>query len=89
MLEAMRSGAPVITSDTSSMPEVSGGAGLIIDPFKPEQISEAMLKLHDNEALKQELREKGFKQAEKFSWKAMAEHVLKIYQEVAQKQEAL
>ena len=89
MLEAMRSGAPVITSDTSAMPEVSGGAGLIIDPFKPEQISEAMLKLHDNEALKQELREKGFKQAEKFSWKAMAEHVLKIYQEVAQKQEAL
>lgn len=82
MLEAMRSGAPVITSNTSSMPEVSGGAGLIIDPFNPDEITAAMLKLHDNATLKNELREKGFVQAQKFSWKAMAEHVLKIYNEV-------
>lgn len=82
MLEAMRCGTPVITSNTSSMPEVSGGKALIIDPYKPEEITDGMLKLIDNDKLKEELREAGFEQAAKFSWKAMAEHVLELYKEV-------
>lgn len=85
MLEAMRCGVPVITSNTSSMPEVSGGAAMLIDPFKPAEITEAMTKLLGDETLRKEYIEKGFVQAAKFSWKAMAEEVLKLYQEIAEK----
>lgn len=82
MLEAMRCGAPVITSNTSSMPEVSGGAALIIDPYKPEEITEAMQQLMTQNELRNTLIEKGYLQANKFSWKAMAEDVLKLYREI-------
>jgi glycosyltransferase involved in cell wall biosynthesis len=84
MLEAMACAVPVITSDTSSMPEVAGTAAIIVNPYKPEEITEAMIKLMNNEELKQELITAGIKQAAKFSWKAMAEDVLKIYAEVQQ-----
>lgn len=82
MLEAMRCGAPVITSNTSSMPEVSGGAAYIIDPFKPEEISQGIETLLSDEKLREKLTQEGIKQAEKFSWKSMAENVLKLYYSV-------
>ncbi len=82
MLEAMACGAPVITSNTSSMPEVAGDAALLIDPFKPEEITEAMIKLKSDNRLRETLIQEGFIQAAKFSWKAMAGHVLEIYREV-------
>ncbi len=82
MLEAMRCGTPVITSNTSSMPEVSGGAALIIDPFNPEEITTAMHKLLDDQSLRADLIGKGFEQSAKFSWKAMAGENLKLYEEV-------
>jgi glycosyltransferase involved in cell wall biosynthesis len=82
MLEAMACGVPVITSNTSSMPEVAGDAALIVDPFKPEDITAAMILLQDDPLTKKELVKKGFVQAAKFSWKAMAQHVLQIYKEV-------
>ncbi len=85
MLEAMRCGTPVITSNTSSMPEVSGDAAYIVDPFKPEQITEGITKLLSDKALRVELVKKGLKQAAKFSWKHMAEDVLSLYKEVYQK----
>ena len=83
MLEAMACGVPVITSDTSSMPEVAGDAALIINPFKPEEITEALISLTSDNALKNQLITKGFAQAARFSWKAMAENVLRIYREMA------
>jgi len=82
MLEAMRCGTPVITSNTSSMPEISGGAALIVDPYNPAEITEAIKSLQNNETLRQKIIEKGYQQAAKFSWKAMAEDVLKLYYEV-------
>ncbi len=82
MLEAMRCGTPVITSNTSSMPEVSGEAAMIVDPFKPEEITKAMRELLEDDKLKKELISRGFKQAEKFSWRSMSEDVLKLYEEV-------
>ncbi|MCK9291195.1 MAG: glycosyltransferase family 1 protein [Bacteroidales bacterium] len=82
MLEAMKCGTPVITSNTSSMPEVSGDAALIIDPFRPEEIKQAMSRLMSDQALRSELIEKGFIQAEKFSWMNMAQQVLNLYQEI-------
>ncbi len=83
MLEAMRCGVPVITSNTSSMPEVSGGAALIIDPFKPEEITAAMKQILSDEMLRKELITKGLSQSDKFSWRAMAEEVLKLYHTIA------
>ena len=82
MLEAMASGAPVITSNTSSMPEVAGDAALLVDPFKPEEITAAMIRVVADKDLKADMVSKGFVQAAKFSWKAMAQHVLEIYREI-------
>jgi glycosyltransferase involved in cell wall biosynthesis len=82
MLEAMACGTPVITSNTSSMPEVAGDAALLIDPFNPQEITEAMIKITTDHSLKEELTKKGLVQAAKFSWRAMAQNVLKIYQEI-------
>lgn len=82
MLEAMRCGVPVITSNTSSMPEVSGDAAYIVDPYKPEEITDGIIELLNNKQLRNELVEKGIKQSRKFSWENMAKDVLKLYQEV-------
>jgi glycosyltransferase involved in cell wall biosynthesis len=82
MLEAMACGAPVITSNTSSMPEVAGDAACIVNPYKPEEITAAMIQILADGELKASLISKGFVQAAKFSWKAMAGHVLKIYQDL-------
>lgn len=82
MLEAMACGVPVITSNTSSMPEVAGNAALITDPFKSGEITAAMQKICYDSDIRETLIQAGFQQAAKFSWKAMAQDVLKIYQEV-------
>ncbi|MEI6059087.1 MAG: glycosyltransferase family 1 protein [Bacteroidota bacterium] len=82
MLEAMACGAPVITSNTSSMPEVAGDAAILIDPFNPEEITAAMVRIIADKDLKASLISKGFVQATKFTWKAMARQVLEIYREI-------
>jgi len=82
MLEAMACGAPVITSNTSSMPEVAGDAAEIVDPFKPEEITAAMIRILSDKKVRDSMIEKGYVQAEKFSWKAMAENVLAIYDQI-------
>lgn len=85
ILEAMKCGAPVITSNVFSMPEIAGNAALLIDPNRPESMAEAMLQITSNPQLKTELTEKGKIQAATFSWKKMALDVMKIYQETANK----
>ena len=85
ILEAMKSGKPVITSNTSSMPEVSGGNAILVDPYKPEEITNGMLQLINDKELYQNLVKKGCEQAEKFTWEKMAEDVLFIYNQIATK----
>ena len=68
VVEAMSAGVPVICSNTTSMPEVGGSAVLYADPVKIEQITEAMLKISEDEDLRKSLVEKGFNQKKKFSW---------------------
>ncbi len=82
MLEAMACGIPVITSNTSSMPEVGGNAALYVDPYKPEEITTAIKKLLAEPLLRESLIRNGFENARKFSWAAMAKNVLNLYQEV-------
>jgi glycosyltransferase involved in cell wall biosynthesis len=81
MLEAMACGTPVITSTTSSMPEVAGSAAILINPFDPEEITTAMIKLYADTDLRKRLIEKGREQASKYSWKKMAQDVAGIYTE--------
>lgn len=82
-LEAMQSGCPVISSHTSSLPEVVGDAALLVNPESPNQIAEAMLKIIKDPELATHLREKGFKQAEKFSWDNSAKKLLKIFTKIS------
>lgn len=80
MLEAMSCNVPVITSNTSSMPEVSGDAAHIIDPFKSEEITEAIIKILNDDAYRKLLCEKGLERSKQFSWKNMAKEYLKQYE---------
>ena len=82
MLEAMACGVPVITSNTSSMPEVSGGAAHIVDPYKPEEITEGMLKILSDKDYSENLCKKGIERSKLFSWKNMADQILVLYNEI-------
>jgi len=82
VLEAMACGIPVITSTTSSMPEVAGDAALLVDPYNTHELTEAMHKLLNDKALRNELIHKGKQRAAEFSWGAMANKVLEIYKEI-------
>ncbi|WP_347841254.1 glycosyltransferase family 1 protein [uncultured Draconibacterium sp.] len=82
ILEGMACGVPVVTSNTSSMPEIAGDAAAIVDPHKPEEITEAIIKILANEDYKAMLCEKGIENAKKFSWRKMAERNVALYEEV-------
>ena len=69
LVEAMSCGVPVITSNITSMPEVVGDAGVLVDPFSVKDIAQAMQKIVTDENLRNELVEKSKIQAQKFSWK--------------------
>jgi glycosyltransferase involved in cell wall biosynthesis len=71
-LEAMACGVPVITSNTTSLPEVTGGAALLVDPRAPEAMAEAVVRLFRDETLRRELQTKGLAQAGSYSWDAVA-----------------
>ncbi len=75
-LEAMACGKPVITSHTSSLPEVVGEAGLMIDPYKIDELSRAMDQILISSSLRKILSQKGFLQARKFSWQKCAQETL-------------
>jgi glycosyltransferase involved in cell wall biosynthesis len=83
ILEAMACGAPVISSNCSSMPEVAEKAAVLIDPYNPETLTKALIDLYANQDKKNELIALGFQQTKKFSWKKMAENVQAIYQQFA------
>jgi len=82
LLEAMASGVPIVASRTSSIPEVVGEAGVLVDPLSISDVSEAILKLLDNSSLRSSYREKGIQRAKQFTWERAAQETLKIYQEI-------
>ena len=83
LIEAMRCGSPTITSDRSCLPEVAGGASVLIDPFDPESIARAMVDLHLSDEKRAELREKGLERGGEFSWRRCAEETLEVYRSMA------
>lgn len=80
MLEAMSCNVPVITSNTSSMPEIAGDAALIINPFNPEEITNGLVKILNNHEYRKSLCDKGLERSKLFSWRNMAEDYLKFYE---------
>jgi len=81
-LEAMSCGTPVISSNTSSLPEVVGNAGILIDPHNPNELADKIIKVISDDSLKQEMTKKGIKQAQNFSWVQTAKKTLNTYNEV-------
>jgi len=79
VLEAMSCGTPVITSNISSLPEVAGDAAILVDPKSVEEIANAMYKVLVDVNLREEMIEKGLKQAAQFSWKKTAQETLAVY----------
>lgn len=86
ILEAMACACPVISSNTSSMPEISGEGALLIDPFKPEELAEAIYKLLNDMNLCVRLIEAGKKRVPLFSYRKAAETVLEHYQMIHQQE---
>jgi glycosyltransferase involved in cell wall biosynthesis len=84
-LEAMACGAPVVTSNASSLPEVVGTAGLTVPPRDAAALTQALLKLMDDERLREQFRRAGFEQATRFSWERAANETQAVYDEVVER----
>ena len=82
-LEAMACGCPVITSNTTALPEVVGDAGILIDPTSVEQLAFEMDRVAVSETLRSELREKGLQHCKLFSWEKAAEQTEEVYMKLA------
>lgn len=80
-LEAMQCGLPVITSNTSSLPEVVGDAGILIDPRDGTALSQQMLNLYQSESLRATLTQKSLLQASNFSWENCVQQTIYGYQQ--------
>jgi glycosyltransferase involved in cell wall biosynthesis len=81
ILEAMACGCPVVTSDTSAMPETAGGAAVLSDPKDPASIASAIVKAAAPG--RDRLRDAGLKRASQFTWGATAASTLDVYREVS------
>jgi len=81
-LESMACGTPVVTSNNSSLPEVVGNAGVMIDPYNVDELSEAIDGVLKDEDLQKDLTKKGLKRAELFNWNKTASETLNIYEEL-------
>ena len=82
IIEAMACGVPVITSNTSSMPEIAGDAAYIVDPTDSDAIMNGILKIESDLDYKNELISKGLEQCKLFSWHHMATQVLDLYKKL-------
>lgn len=78
VLEAMRCGTPVITSSTSSLPEVAGDAALLVNARETGEIADAIGRIMSDAALRADLVEKGYRQAQKFTWQRAADQTLRV-----------
>ena len=85
LLEAMACGTPVITSNTSSMPEIGGEDAILINPESPDEITEKMLQLERDQDFYNQQKKIGLERAQLFSWKETAEQLLIVYESVYKK----
>jgi len=83
VLDAMANSVPVVTSRRSALPEVAGGAALLVDPENPEEIAAALLRLSSDEALREDLARRGRERALQCSWEAALDQTWEVYREVS------
>lgn len=81
-LEAMQCGVATVTSNTSSLPEVVGDGGIMLDPKDEAALGKIMFNLYQDENLRQHYSEKGLQQSQQFSWEKSAERHVEIYNEI-------
>lgn len=84
VLEAQSYGVPVLTSNNSALPEIAGDAALLVDPTDVDAIADAMLRLSQDEALRQRLIEAGYANVKRFSWEKAARETLAVLLEAAE-----
>lgn len=82
VLEAMACGAPVVTSRTTALPEVAGDAALLVDPEDADAIGEAIVRVVEDQALRDRLKAKGFARVKLFTWERAARSTLAVYRAV-------
>lgn len=82
ILEGMATGTPVITGNTASMPEVAGDAALLVDPFQPSAITAGIARVLNDSGLRDQLRARGLKRAQRFSWTQTAQTTLRTYEQL-------
>jgi glycosyltransferase involved in cell wall biosynthesis len=82
-LEAMACGSPVVTSNVSSLPEVAGGAALLVDPYDVEAIAHGIVRAVTDDALRADLIARGHERARSFSWAQSVKKIHQIYMQVA------
>jgi glycosyltransferase involved in cell wall biosynthesis len=82
LLESMACGTPVITSNTSSMPEVAGPDAIFVNPEDPDDIVSNMLRLEEDDQFYRKQEKIGLQRAQEFSWQQTAEHLLNLYERV-------
>ncbi len=80
ILEAMASGTPVLTSQTSSLPEVAGNAALLVNPEDTDKIVEGIAHLAEDQILRERLRAQGFERIKQFSWQKTARETIEVYE---------
>lgn len=83
LLEAMACGSAVVTANASSLPEVVGGAGLLVDPDDAPGLAEAILRLAGDAGLRQQLQSRGRERAKLFTWRNTALRTVDVYRQVA------
>ena len=83
VLEAMACGTPVVTSNTSSMPEISGEAAVLVNPYDPFEIASNTDYLLSNSKYYSSKIEEGIIQSEKFNWTNTAKEILTIYNDIS------
>ncbi len=84
VIEAMSFGLPVVTSNISSMPEAAGDAGLLIDPSSPKSISDAMLRIMEEDQLRKKMSRQSLQQSQKFSWRTCARETLRVIEDATE-----
>ncbi|HYL12275.1 MAG TPA: glycosyltransferase family 1 protein [Terriglobales bacterium] len=84
-LEAMAHGTPVVTSNTSSLPEVVGNAAVLVNPENIFEIMRALHRVLVDQSLREKMKKRSYEQSQRFSWESSARRVLQVYEEVAGK----
>ncbi len=82
-IEAMACGTPVVSSTKAALPEAVGDAAVLIDPYSTDSIANGVMRILEDQELKDDLVKRGFAQAKRFSWKKMAAETVEAYSQIA------